>query len=162
MGKEVLNGLVLLHIWNPFIENHQSQQKKPDTHDGMPGINDFRAFSHDFHDEADGHNGQGQLNQIEAEAEGHELGSDGGSDVCSVYDADGLGELHDSGVDKAYAENGDGSGALDNGGKKDASQKSLPELSGESFQNSFHHISGHSFKALSHHVHAVHEKGCAA
>lgn len=109
-----------------------------------------------------GNDGQGQLDQVEAEAQGHELGGDRGADVGAVDDADGLGELQDAGVHKAHAEDGDGGAALDQRREEDAHEEGLPKLTRDLLKKLFHHAAAHAFETVSHEVHAVHEEGRSA
>ena len=93
--------------------------------------------------------------------QGQDPGGDGGADVGTHDDADGLAEGHDAGVDKAHQHDGDGGGGLDGHGDADTQQQALEGVGGHAFEQALQLAAGHFLQALGHQVHAVEEESQA-
>ena len=84
---------------------------------------------------------------------------DGGADVGAEDDVEGLGEVHDAGVDQADDHDGGGRRGLDGHGDDGAQGQADEGVGGHLFQQKLQLAAGHLFQAAGHDVHAVEEEG---
>ncbi len=95
-------------------------------------------------------------------AQGQDPGGDGGTDVGAHDDADGLGQIHQAGVNEADDHNGGGGGGLDHSGDRQTCQEAQQAVGGQLAQQAAQAVSGSALQAFAHQVHAEQEQAQAA
>ena len=128
----------------------------------------FRA--HDEQDARQGHQG-GEvlgLEKVDKEAvalnagEGQEPRRQGGADVGTHDDPDGLAQFHNTGVYQAHQHDRHSGGGLDGDGDARAQKQALDGVGGHTLEKALQPSAGHLFQAFGHNRHAVEEKGQSA
>lgn len=92
-------------------------------------------------------------------AEGQDPRGQRGADVRAHDDTDGVGKLHDAGVDETDEHDGEGRGRLDGDGDGGTQREALPDVGCEPLQDDFQLAAGDLFQVRGHDVHAEQEKG---
>ena len=87
---------------------------------------------------------------------------DGGAHVGAHDDADGLMQVHQTGVDKAHRHDRGGAAGLDDGRDGTPQQQTLDGAGGHFAQNALQFAAGGLLQAFAHQVHAVQEHGDTA
>lgn len=90
------------------------------------------------------------------------LGCNGGADIGAHNDTHRLLQLHNTGVDKAYAHDGGGGRAVDQAGDKGADEDAHEQVVGQPFQNGFQPSAGQLLQSACHGGHAKEKGGNSA
>ena len=87
---------------------------------------------------------------------------DGGADIGAEDDAGSLGQVHDSGIDKAHDHHRGGRGRLNHHRDKYTQQEAQEPVPGQLFQQILHLGTGRHFQAVAHVLHSEQEGAQAA
>ena len=104
----------------------------------------------------------GAEDHAEIQIDGQHQGGDGGTDVGTHDDTDGLRKLQQTGIDKADHHNGCGRRGLDDGCDQNTGQHAQKTVLGESLQQFFHAVARCLLQTIAHGVDAVEEQAKAA
>ena len=161
-SHSVVSGLSLENnFWNERIQNVagvkgyyyviEAEDDGPDVFDGAV-----------FYKQLDHRAGEEDQGGVGAQVESCDLGGDGGTDVGAHDHADGLGQRHQTGVDKADDHHVRGGGTLDQKGHQDPDDHRDKAVRGGALQNGAKLIAGGQLETGGHHTHSVQKQAYTA
>jgi hypothetical protein len=136
----------------------EPDEEQAEAEDDLADMLDLLIGDEKQENEADEGDGKRKFTDFD----GHEPGGDGGADVGTHDDTDGLAERHEAGRYKADDHDGGGAAALEHRGDQRADQDADERIDGEDLQDAPHFFTGGLLQALPHEVHAKDEDGESA
>ena len=136
---------------DPEEQHSEAEDDGPDVFDGAV-----------FYKQLDHRAGEEDQGGVGAQVESCDLGGDGGTDVGAHDHADGLGQRHQTGVDKADDHHVRGGGTLDQKGHQDPDDHRDKAVRGGALQNGAKLIAGGQLETGGHHTHSVQKQAYTA